>query len=54
MGEMFIRVMLEEAVSKLGDKFDLRAFHDMVLEEGSIPLPLLLDRFTKWLEKHAQ
>ncbi len=54
MGEMSIRDMRGEAETKLGDKFDLRAFHDMVLEEGSIPLPLLLDRFTKWMEKHAR
>jgi len=36
------------ACSELGEKFNIRAFHDAVLELGSVPLPVLeshIDRF---------
>jgi uncharacterized protein (DUF885 family) len=37
-----------KAEKALGEKFDIRAFHDTVLELGSVPLPVLearIDRF---------
>ena len=41
LGEMAIVAAREKAEKALGDKFNIRAFHDAVLAEGSVPLPVL-------------
>ncbi len=41
MGELKILELRERARRELGDKFDIRAFHDAVLANGGIPLPIL-------------
>jgi uncharacterized protein (DUF885 family) len=33
----------------LGTKFNLRAFHDAVLETGSVPLPVLEQHIDEWI-----
>jgi uncharacterized protein (DUF885 family) len=48
-GEIAIRRMRLEAEQRLGERFDIRAFHDTVLEAGSIPLPLLQSRIEEWI-----
>ncbi len=48
VGELKIRELRALAERELGDKFDIRAFHDMLLEEGAIPLPLLEERARAW------
>ncbi len=48
LGEMTIWKIRAKAEKALGPKFNLRAFHDAVLELGSVPLPVLearIDRF---------
>jgi uncharacterized protein (DUF885 family) len=48
LGELAIVKARAKAESALGAKFNIRAFHDTVLEMGSVPLPLLearIDRF---------
>jgi uncharacterized protein (DUF885 family) len=48
LGERVILQGREKAQSALGAKFNIRAFHDMVLELGSVPMPVLearVDRF---------
>jgi uncharacterized protein (DUF885 family) len=48
LGEMAIWKARHKAEAALGEKFDIRAFHDAVLELGSVPLPVLearIDRF---------
>jgi uncharacterized protein (DUF885 family) len=48
LGEMAIRQGRAKAEAALGAKFNIRAFHDAVLELGSVPLPVLdarIDRF---------
>jgi uncharacterized protein (DUF885 family) len=48
LGEMAIRQGRAKAEAALGTKFNIRAFHDAVLELGSVPLPVLdarIDRF---------
>jgi uncharacterized protein (DUF885 family) len=49
-GELAIRRMRTEAEDRLGDKFDVRRFHDRVLEAGSIPLPMLERRVERWVD----
>ena len=41
LGERAILQAREKAQKALGDRFNVRAFHDAVLELGSVPLPLL-------------
>jgi len=41
LGEMAIRDARAKAERVLGPKFNIRAFHDAVLETGSVPLPVL-------------
>jgi len=48
LGELAIRAAREKAQKSLGPKFNIRAFHDTVLQLGSVPLPVLtaaIDRF---------
>jgi uncharacterized protein (DUF885 family) len=48
MGELAIREARAKAEKTLGAKFNIRAFHDAVLQLGSVPLPVLkqdIDRF---------
>ncbi len=49
LGEMKILELRARAEKRLGTKFDLRAFHDAVLAEGSVPLPLLERRIDAWI-----
>ena len=46
MGELKIRELREFAEAELGEDFDIRAFHDTVLENGAVPLSVL-DRIVR-------
>ncbi len=52
IGELKIRELRQKAAQALGDKFDLRAFHDLVLSEGAVPLFVLEEMVQEWMEKH--
>ena len=43
----------EKAKAALGPKFDLRAFHDLVLGGGDLPLQLLERRVDAWIGARA-
>lgn len=49
-GELAISRMRKDCERQLGEDFDLRSFHDRVLEAGSIPLPLLEERVQQWVD----
>ncbi|MHC4349937.1 MAG: DUF885 domain-containing protein [Planctomycetota bacterium] len=49
IGELKIRELRQRAESRLGQSFDLRAFHDVVLGAGSIPLTILEKRVDYWI-----
>jgi uncharacterized protein (DUF885 family) len=49
LGEMAIREGRAKAEAALGPKFNIRAFHDAVLELGSVPLPVLTDRVDRFI-----
>ncbi|TWI69628.1 uncharacterized protein (DUF885 family) [Pseudoduganella lurida] len=49
LGEMAIVDARRKAEAALGTKFDIRAFHDTVLELGSVPLPVLAARIDRFI-----
>jgi uncharacterized protein (DUF885 family) len=49
LGEMKIVELRARAEKELGPKFDLRGFHDAVLAEGSVPLPVLEQRIDAFI-----
>lgn len=50
IGQLEIPCPCERARQALGDRFDLRAFHDAVLGGGSLPLVLLERKLERWIE----
>ena len=50
VGMLEILKLREQARGSLGDRFDLRAFHDLVLTGGSVPLEVLGERVEAWIE----
>ena len=49
LGELEIQELRERAQKELGPKFDIRAFHDEMLDGGTLPLDLLEARTDKWI-----
>ena len=49
MGEIKIRELREMAEMELGDDFDLREFHDVVLLSGAVPLSVLENNVESWI-----
>jgi len=49
LGYLKIRELRARAEQQLGEKFDLRAFHDTVLALGSVPLPVLERHVDAWI-----
>ncbi|HKG90243.1 MAG TPA: DUF885 domain-containing protein [Gemmatimonadaceae bacterium] len=54
LGMLEIRRLRDQAERELGPKFDIRAFHDRILENGAVPLPLLRDAVGRWVERTPQ
>ncbi|MBT8082063.1 MAG: DUF885 domain-containing protein [Gammaproteobacteria bacterium] len=53
-GALEIVALRREAEAALGDDFDIRAFHDRVLEHGTIPLTYLREHVESWIESESQ
>src|SRR5579862_2984208 len=49
LGQLEFRELRERAVKELGPKFDIRKFHDEMLDGGTLPLDLLETRTDKWI-----
>lgn len=49
IGMLTIQRLRDEARRELGGRFDYRAFHDVVLGGGSVPLPVLEGRVRRWI-----
>jgi uncharacterized protein (DUF885 family) len=50
MGQLTILKLRDEAKAQLGSKFDIKAFHDEVINGGSMPLDLLQERLERWIK----
>jgi uncharacterized protein (DUF885 family) len=53
MGEMKIKALRREAEQALGDRFDVREFHDAVLLNGSVTLPILEEQIHEYIRGRA-
>jgi uncharacterized protein (DUF885 family) len=49
LGQLKIRELRDRAQKELGPKFDIRKFHDEMLDGGTLPLDLLEARTDKWI-----
>ncbi len=53
-GALEIERLRAEAQRTLGPRFDLRAFHDEILSDGTIPLPVLQAKLARWAQERAE
>jgi uncharacterized protein (DUF885 family) len=53
IGQLKIMELREKAKTSLGDNFDVRQFHNQVLETGCVPLALLEDKINKWIKEKS-
>ncbi|EML4017370.1 DUF885 family protein, partial [Acinetobacter baumannii] len=51
MGQLKILELRELAKQELGERFDIKAFHDMVLNAGTLPLNILDARIKNWIKE---
>ncbi len=49
IGQLKILELRDRAKKELGAKFDIRAFHDQVIDSGALPLDVLDERITAWI-----
>jgi uncharacterized protein (DUF885 family) len=54
VGQLKILELREKAKKALGDKFDIKAFHDQVIDAGALPLDLLEARINAWIASQRQ
>ena len=54
LGELKILALRQRAETKLGAKFDVRRFHDAVLEHGAVPLDLLDTQIDAWIAREQR
>ncbi|MEM8965550.1 MAG: DUF885 domain-containing protein [Bacteroidota bacterium] len=50
VGELKIKELRSRAESQLGEAFNVRVFHDALLEEGALPLDMLEAKILQWIE----
>jgi uncharacterized protein (DUF885 family) len=50
-GQLEIRALRAQAEQALGAQFDVRAFHDVVLDGGAVSLPVLRERIEQWIAR---
>ncbi len=53
MGQLEILALRDKAQKALGPKFDLRAFHDVVLDSGALPMDVLEKQVDAWIESQT-
>jgi uncharacterized protein (DUF885 family) len=54
LGQLEILKLREEAQRKLGNRFDLRAFHDAVIDNGALPLDVLHAQVEAWIAEQVK
>lgn len=51
IGQLKILELRRKAEKELGDRFDIRKFHNQILDSGSLPLTLLEEKINRWIAK---
>jgi len=51
LGQLEILKLRREAEQKLGARFDLKAFHRVVLDSGTVSIPMLRTNVTRWMDE---
>jgi len=54
LGEIAIVRLRAQAEKELGDRFDVKGFHDAVLKQGSVPLPVLEQQIQAYIGQHRK
>ncbi len=54
IGQLTIRKLRDEAKAELGSKFNLKAFHDEILDGGAMPLDLLQEKVRGWIKAQSK
>lgn len=54
LGMINILGLREQAKKQLGNKFDIKAFHDLVLLNGAMPMSVLNDNVDKWVKQQKK
>jgi uncharacterized protein (DUF885 family) len=49
IGELKIKALRAKASTELGDRFDLRRFHNAVIDSGAVPLDVLEVQINEWI-----
>ena len=54
IGSLEIQRLRRLAEERLGDRFDIRAFHDAVIEDGTVTLEMLRHKIERWIESEQE
>ena len=50
VGELKIKALRAKATAALGERFDVRRFHNALIDDGAVPLDVLDQRIDAWIE----
>jgi uncharacterized protein (DUF885 family) len=53
VGQLRISAMRARAEAALGPKFDIKAFHSVILRDGALPMDVLDAKVDRWIEQRS-
>ena len=54
IGELRIKALRVKAQAVLGDRFDIRRFHNALIDDGPLPLSVLEQRIDDWIARNRR